>query len=66
MTSPVRCLVLRPARADRGVGAIGALERLLMFNPDLSRARKELGFLYARLGNWELAAQHLRAARDSA
>jgi hypothetical protein len=46
--------------------AIGALERLLMFNPDLSRARKELGFLYARLGNWELAAQHLREARASA
>ncbi len=45
--------------------AIGALERLLMFNPDLSRARKELGFLYARLGNWEVSAQHLREARDS-
>lgn len=44
---------------------IGALERLLMFNPNLSRARKELGFLYARLGAYELAAQHLRAARDS-
>lgn len=45
--------------------AIGALERLLMFNPALSRARKELGFLYARLGNWRIAAQHLRQARDS-
>lgn len=44
---------------------IGALERLLMFNPNLSRARKELGFLYARLGNWEISGQHLRAARDS-
>lgn len=42
---------------------IGALERLLMFNPRLSRARKELGFLYARLGAWEVAAQHLREAR---
>ncbi|MGJ0506477.1 MAG: tetratricopeptide repeat protein [Methylocystis sp.] len=46
-------------------GGVGALERLLMFNPNLSRARKELGFLYARLGNWELSAQHLRAARAS-
>jgi tetratricopeptide (TPR) repeat protein len=45
--------------------AIGALERLLMFNPELSRARKELGFLYARLGNWQIAAQHLRRARAS-
>lgn len=45
--------------------AIGALERLLMFNPKLSRARKELGFLYSRYGAYELAAQHLRAARDA-
>lgn len=43
-------------------GAIGALERLLMFNPRLSRAEKALGFLYARLGSYGLAAQHLRAA----
>lgn len=42
--------------------AIGALERLLMFNPGLSRANKELGFLYARLGAYQLAAQHLRKA----
>jgi hypothetical protein len=42
--------------------AIGALERLLMFNPRLSRAEKTLGFLYARLGAYGLAAQHLRAA----
>jgi tetratricopeptide (TPR) repeat protein len=41
---------------------IGALERILMFNPNLTRARKELGFLYARLGSYELSAQHLRKA----
>lgn len=46
--------------------AIGALERLLMYNPKLDRARKELGILYARLGNWDLAAQHLREAREGA
>lgn len=45
--------------------AIGALERLLMFNPKLSRAEKELGFLYARLGAYGLSAQHLRAALDA-
>jgi hypothetical protein len=45
--------------------AIGALERLLMFNPGLSRADKELGFLYARLGAYQLAAQHLRKALAS-
>lgn len=43
---------------------IGALERILMFNPNLSRARKELGFLYARLGSYQLSAQHLRKALD--
>lgn len=42
--------------------AIGALERLLAFNPNLSRAQKELGFVYARLGAYETAALHLRAA----
>ncbi|MBI1869016.1 MAG: hypothetical protein HYS06_12115 [Methylocystis sp.] len=42
--------------------AIGALERLLTFNPALSRAQKELGFLYARLGAYQTAAVHLRAA----
>lgn len=42
--------------------AIGALERLLAFNPGLSRAQKELGLLYARLGAHETAALHLRAA----
>jgi hypothetical protein len=42
--------------------AIGALERLLMFNPHLSRAEKTLGFLYARLGAYGLAAEHLHAA----
>lgn len=44
---------------------IGALERLLMYNPKLARARKELGLLYARLGNWEIAARHMREARAS-
>jgi hypothetical protein len=36
-----------------------------MFNPGLSRANKELGFLYARLGAYQLAAQHLRKALAS-
>jgi len=45
--------------------AIGALERLLMFNPNLGKARKELGFLYARLGTYPTAAHHLRLALKS-
>ncbi|WP_370464706.1 tetratricopeptide repeat protein [Methylosinus sp. RM1] len=46
--------------------AIGALERLLMYNPSLGRARKELGFLYARIGAYQSAAFNLRAALKSA
>lgn len=45
--------------------AIGALERLLMYNPNLGRARKELGLLYARIGAYQSAALHLRAALTS-
>lgn len=44
--------------------AIGALERLLLFNPKLARAEKELGFLYARLGAWAPASKHLHTALD--
>ena len=46
--------------------AIGALERLLMYNPALGRARKELGFLYARIGAYQSAVYNLRAALKSA
>ncbi|MGJ0392412.1 MAG: hypothetical protein ACR650_06575 [Methylocystis sp.] len=60
--STYRFVVLTTELRDYEAG-IGALERVLMFNPNLSRARKELGFLYARLGAWEVAAEHLRAAR---
>lgn len=45
--------------------AIGALERILMFNPRLSRAEMELGFLYARLGSYQAASDHLVAALKS-
>lgn len=42
--------------------AIGALERILMFNPRLSRAEMELGFLYARLSAYQSASEHLNLA----
>jgi hypothetical protein len=45
--------------------AISALQRLLMFNPNLARARKELGYLYAKLGANGSAAMHMRQAMDS-
>ena len=35
--------------------AISALERMLLFNPDLPRVRLELGVLYFRLGSFALA-----------
>jgi hypothetical protein len=40
-------------------GAIGALERLLIFNPDLPRIRLEIGVLYFRLGSYDLARNYL-------
>lgn len=59
-----RFVILTAEVKDYEAG-VGALERVLMFNPKLARARKELGFLYSRLGNWDLAAQYLREARES-
>ena len=35
--------------------AVSALERMLLFNPDLPRGRLELGVLYFRLGSFALA-----------
>lgn len=45
--------------------AIGALDRLLFFNPALTRAKYELGTLYYRLGSYGQAAQYFRMALDS-
>jgi hypothetical protein len=42
--------------------AIGALERLLFYNPDLTRAKVELGMLYFRLGSYENAARYFKDA----
>ena len=43
--------------------AIAALERLLFFNPGLSRAKVELGVLYFRLKSYAMAARYLEEAR---
>lgn len=42
--------------------AIGALERLLFYNPNLSRVKYELGTLYFRMGSYELARRYFREA----
>ena len=42
--------------------AIGALERMLFYNPDLPRVKLELGMLYFRLRSYEMARSYLTAA----
>jgi tetratricopeptide (TPR) repeat protein len=42
--------------------AISALERMLLFNPDLPRVRLELGVLYFRLGSYAVARSYLQRA----
>lgn len=42
-------------------GAISALERMLLVNPDLPRVRLELAVLYYRLGSYEVARTYLEA-----
>lgn len=46
-------------------GAISALERILVLNPQLANIRLELGDLYYRVGNLELARQYLKEALQS-
>lgn len=46
-------------------GAIAALERLLVFNPNLPSIRAELGILYYRLGSYSLAQSYLDKALAS-
>lgn len=42
--------------------AISALERMLLYNPDLPRVRLELGVLYFRLGSYAIARAYLTRA----
>jgi tetratricopeptide (TPR) repeat protein len=46
-------------------GAISALERMLLINPDLPRVRLELGVLYFRLKSYEVARTYLEGALKS-
>lgn len=45
--------------------AIGALERLLFYNPRLTRVKYELGALYFRLGSYEMAKRYFKEALAS-
>jgi len=44
-------------------GAIGALERILAFNPHLPRVRMQLGELYFKLGSYKIARAYFQEAR---
>jgi hypothetical protein len=46
-------------------GAVSALERMLLINPDLPRVRLELGVLYFRLGSYEVARAYFDTALKS-
>jgi tetratricopeptide (TPR) repeat protein len=43
-------------------GAVSALERMLLINPELPRVRLELGVLYYRLGSYEVSRTYLESA----
>lgn len=42
--------------------AIGALERMLFFNPNLPRVRLELGVLYFKIGSYQMAQSYFDGA----
>src|SRR5690349_23518474 len=46
-------------------GAISALERMLLINPNLPRVRLELGVLYYRLKSYEVAQTYLEGVMKS-
>jgi len=47
-------------------GAISALERMLLLNPNLPRVRLELGVLYYRIGSFDVARGYFEAVKASA
>src|SRR5439155_23020488 len=50
------------ARLGDYEAAVSALERMLLFNPDLPRVQLELGALYFRMGSYELARDYFDKA----
>jgi hypothetical protein len=50
------------ARLGDYEAAIGALERVLFYNPDLARVKVELGQLYLRIGGTEVARSYFEQA----
>ena len=54
------------SRLNEYEAAIGALERMLFFNPGLTRVRLELGVLYFKLGSYGQAKTYLASAIEPA
>src|SRR5438128_5790371 len=50
------------ARLGDYEAAVSALERMLLFNPNLPRVQLELGALYYRMGSYELARDYFDKA----
>ena len=50
------------ARLGDNEAAVSALERMLLFNPDLPRVQLELGALYFRMGSFEIARTYFDKA----
>jgi tetratricopeptide (TPR) repeat protein len=50
------------ARLGDYEAAVSALERMLLFNPDLPRVQLELGALYYRMGSYDLARDYFDKA----
>ena len=50
------------ARLGDNEAAISALERLLLFNPNLASVHLELGVLYYRMGSFDAARSYLQKA----
>ncbi len=50
------------AKLGDNEAAVSALERMLLFNPDLPRVQLELGALYFRMGSYEIARTYFERA----
>jgi hypothetical protein len=50
------------AKLGDNEAAVSALERMLLFNPDLARVQLELGALYFRMGSYEIARTYFEKA----
>ncbi|HEY1795002.1 MAG TPA: tetratricopeptide repeat protein [Stellaceae bacterium] len=50
------------AKLGDNEGAVSALERMLLFNPDLPRVDLELGVLYFRMGSFDVAESYFQKA----